>query len=80
MEAAGEYLCSHILQLLALGAPRRFAEFLHQKIRAMWGIAELATDLRGKRVRNFLMARHRFDRTGDWIASERVLSVPEVGA
>ena len=39
-KAAGEYLRSHILQLLALEGAEAFAELLHQKIRAMWGIAD----------------------------------------
>jgi len=37
---AGEYLRSHILQVLALEGAEAFAELLHQKIRAMWGIPD----------------------------------------
>jgi 5-methyltetrahydrofolate--homocysteine methyltransferase len=37
---AGEYLRSHILQVLALEGAEAFAELLHQKIREMWGIAD----------------------------------------
>jgi 5-methyltetrahydrofolate--homocysteine methyltransferase len=36
----GEYLRSHILQVLALEGAEAFAELLHQKIRAMWGIGD----------------------------------------
>jgi 5-methyltetrahydrofolate--homocysteine methyltransferase len=36
----GEYLRSHILQILALEGAEAFAELLHQKIRAMWGIGD----------------------------------------
>jgi 5-methyltetrahydrofolate--homocysteine methyltransferase len=35
-KAAGEYLKSHILQVLALEGAEAFAELLHQKIREMW--------------------------------------------
>jgi 5-methyltetrahydrofolate--homocysteine methyltransferase len=37
---AGEYLRSHILQLLALEGAEAFAELLHEKIRTMWGIGD----------------------------------------
>jgi 5-methyltetrahydrofolate--homocysteine methyltransferase len=37
---AGEYLRSHILQILALEGAEAFAELLHQKIREMWGFAD----------------------------------------
>jgi len=37
----GEYLRSHILQILALEGAEAFAELLHQKIRQMWGIGDL---------------------------------------
>jgi 5-methyltetrahydrofolate--homocysteine methyltransferase len=36
----GEYLRSHILQVLALEGAEAFAELLHQKIRQMWGFAD----------------------------------------
>ncbi len=36
----GEYLRSHILQVLALEGAEAFAELLHQKMRAMWGIGD----------------------------------------
>ena len=36
----GEYLRQHILQILALEGAEAFAELLHQKIRAMWGIGD----------------------------------------
>jgi 5-methyltetrahydrofolate--homocysteine methyltransferase len=36
----GEYLRSHILQILALEGAEAFAELLHQKIRRMWGFAD----------------------------------------
>jgi 5-methyltetrahydrofolate--homocysteine methyltransferase len=37
----GEYLRSHILQVLALEGAEAFAELLHQKIRQMWGIGDM---------------------------------------
>ena len=37
----GEYLRSHILQVLALEGAEAFAELLHRKIRQMWGIGDL---------------------------------------
>jgi 5-methyltetrahydrofolate--homocysteine methyltransferase len=36
----GEYLRSHILQVLALEGAEAFAEVLHLKIRQMWGIGD----------------------------------------
>ncbi len=42
-KAAGEYLRSHILQVLALEGAEAFAELLHQKIREMWGFADPAS-------------------------------------
>ena len=39
-KAHGEYLKSHILQLLALEGAEAFAELLHQKIREMWGFPD----------------------------------------
>jgi len=36
----GDYLRSHILQILALEGAEAFAELLHQKIRAMWGFGD----------------------------------------
>jgi len=36
----GEYLRSHILQVLALEGAEAFAELLHQKIRQMWGMSD----------------------------------------
>jgi 5-methyltetrahydrofolate--homocysteine methyltransferase len=39
-KAQGEYLKSHILQLLALEGAEAFAELLHQKIREMWGFPD----------------------------------------
>jgi 5-methyltetrahydrofolate--homocysteine methyltransferase len=36
----GEYLRSHILQILALEGAEAFAELLHQKIRTMWSIGD----------------------------------------
>jgi 5-methyltetrahydrofolate--homocysteine methyltransferase len=37
---AGQYLRSHILQILALEGAEAFAELLHAKIREMWGFAD----------------------------------------
>ena len=36
----GNFLKSHILQLLALEGAEGFAELIHERIRAMWGIGE----------------------------------------
>ena len=36
----GDYLRSHILQVLALEGAEAFAELLHQKIRQMWGFGD----------------------------------------
>ena len=41
-KAGGEYLRSHILQILALEGAEAFAELLHQKIREMWGFPDPA--------------------------------------
>jgi len=38
----GEYLRSHVLQILALEGAEAFAELLHQKIRQMWGFGDPA--------------------------------------
>jgi 5-methyltetrahydrofolate--homocysteine methyltransferase len=38
----GDYLKSHILQILALEGAEAFAELLHQKIREMWGFPDSA--------------------------------------
>jgi 5-methyltetrahydrofolate--homocysteine methyltransferase len=38
----GDYLRSHILQVLALEGAEAFAELLHQKIREMWGFPDPA--------------------------------------
>lgn len=38
---SGDYLRSHILQVLALEGAEAFAELLHQKIRQMWRIGDL---------------------------------------
>ena len=39
-KAKGDYLKSHILQVLALEGAEAFAELLHQKIREMWGFPD----------------------------------------
>ena len=36
----GEYLRSHLLQVLALEGAEAFAELLHRKVREMWGIKD----------------------------------------
>jgi 5-methyltetrahydrofolate--homocysteine methyltransferase len=38
----GEYLRSHILQVVGLESAEAFAELLHEKIRQMWGIGDPA--------------------------------------
>ncbi|HLI81083.1 MAG TPA: methionine synthase [Candidatus Binataceae bacterium] len=40
---SGDYLRSHILQVLGLEGAEAFAELLHEKIRAMWGIGDPST-------------------------------------
>jgi 5-methyltetrahydrofolate--homocysteine methyltransferase len=52
---AGDYLKSHILQVLALEGAEAFAELLHQKIRAMWGFA----DPEGLKKKDLFQARYR---------------------
>jgi 5-methyltetrahydrofolate--homocysteine methyltransferase len=39
-KARGEYLRSHVLQILALEGAEALAELLHQKIREMWGFPD----------------------------------------
>jgi 5-methyltetrahydrofolate--homocysteine methyltransferase len=39
-KARGDYLRSHIIQVLALEGAEAFAELLHQRIRAMWAIGD----------------------------------------
>ncbi|HLH75688.1 MAG TPA: methionine synthase [Candidatus Binataceae bacterium] len=39
-KAEGEYLRSHILQVLALESAEAFAEILHRKLRQWWGFAD----------------------------------------
>jgi len=51
----GEYLKSHILQVLALEGAEAFAELLHQKIREMWGFA----DPPGTTMTDLFKARYR---------------------
>jgi len=51
----GEYLNSHILQVLALEGAEAFAELLHQKIREMWGFADPA----GTTTTDLFKARYR---------------------
>jgi 5-methyltetrahydrofolate--homocysteine methyltransferase len=50
----GEYLRSHILQVLALEGAEAFAELLHLKIRQMWGIG----DPPGLTLRDLFQARY----------------------
>jgi 5-methyltetrahydrofolate--homocysteine methyltransferase len=54
-KAAGEYLKSHILQVLALEGAEAFAELLHQKIREMWGFP----DAPGTTKMDLFKARYR---------------------
>ncbi|HTW86712.1 MAG TPA: methionine synthase [Candidatus Binataceae bacterium] len=51
----GEYLRSHVLQILALEGAEAFAELLHFKIRQMWGIE----DPRGLGMKGLFQARYR---------------------
>jgi 5-methyltetrahydrofolate--homocysteine methyltransferase len=50
----GEYLRSHILQILALEGAEAFAELLHQRMRAMWGIG----DPHGLALKDLFQARY----------------------
>ncbi|HYB91465.1 MAG TPA: methionine synthase [Candidatus Binataceae bacterium] len=51
----GDYLRSHILQALANESAEAFAELLHQKIRAMWGLG----DAPGIAMKDLFQARYR---------------------
>jgi 5-methyltetrahydrofolate--homocysteine methyltransferase len=51
----GDYLRSHILQVLALEGAEAFAELLHQKIRRMWGFGDAATIT----MKDLFQARYR---------------------
>jgi 5-methyltetrahydrofolate--homocysteine methyltransferase len=51
----GDYLRSHILQVLALEGAEAFAELLHLKIRQMWGIG----DPPGLTMKDFFQTRYR---------------------
>jgi 5-methyltetrahydrofolate--homocysteine methyltransferase len=51
----GDYLRSHILQVLALEGAEAFAELLHQKIRAMWGFADPPSTT----LKDLVQARYR---------------------
>ena len=52
---SGDYLKSHILQVLALEGAEAFAELLHQKIRAMWGFP----DPEGIKKKDLFQAHYR---------------------
>ena len=54
-KADGDYLRSHILQLLALEGAEAFAELLHEKIRAMWGFG----DAPGTTIGDLFKVRYR---------------------
>jgi len=51
----GEYLRSHILQVLALEGAEAFAELLHKKIREMWGFPDTPSTTRS----DLFKARYR---------------------
>ena len=51
----GDYLKSHILQVLALEGAEAFAELLHQKIREMWGFPDAA----GTSMQDLFKAKYR---------------------
>jgi 5-methyltetrahydrofolate--homocysteine methyltransferase len=51
----GDYLRSHILQALAVEGAEGFAELLHQRVRAMWGIGD-PPDLT---LKDLIQARYR---------------------
>ncbi|MBI3551172.1 MAG: methionine synthase [Elusimicrobia bacterium] len=52
---AGEYLKSHALQAIAIESAEGFAELLHERLRAMWGIA----DTPGITLKEKFQARYR---------------------
>ena len=52
---AGEYLKSHALQSIAIESAEGFAELLHERVRAMWGIADPAA----MTVKEKFQARYR---------------------
>jgi 5-methyltetrahydrofolate--homocysteine methyltransferase len=54
-KAEGEYVRSHILQVLALEGAEAFAELLHQKLREMWGIP----DAPGTTIHDLFKVRYR---------------------
>ena len=54
-KAEGQYLRSHILQVLALEVAEAFAELLHQKIREMWGVSDAA----GASMKDLFKAHYR---------------------
>jgi 5-methyltetrahydrofolate--homocysteine methyltransferase len=54
-KSRGDYLRSHILQVLAVEGAEAFAEMLHQKIRAMWGIG----DPPGLSMKDLYQSRYR---------------------
>jgi 5-methyltetrahydrofolate--homocysteine methyltransferase len=51
----GDYLRSHILQVLAVEGAEAFAELLHKKIRTMWGIGDPA----GLTMKDLYQSRYR---------------------
>ncbi|MBI4676768.1 MAG: methionine synthase [Elusimicrobia bacterium] len=52
---AGDYLRSHIIQALAIESAEAFAELLHERLRAIWGIA----DAPGMTLREKFQAKYR---------------------
>ncbi len=52
---AGEYFKSHALQAIAIESAEAFAELLHERLRAMWGIA----DPKSLTLREKFQARYR---------------------
>lgn len=40
LKDSGEYLASHILQILALESAEAYAELIHEKMRSIWGIPD----------------------------------------
>ncbi|MBI4347788.1 MAG: methionine synthase [Elusimicrobia bacterium] len=52
---SGEYLKSHALQAIAIESAEGFAELLHERLRAMWGIADPA----GMTLKEKFQARYR---------------------
>ena len=64
MRDKGEFLNSHILQVLALESAEAFAELLHKQIRQMWGIG----DPTGLSFQDLFRTQYRGRRYSLWVS------------